>query len=302
MLTIWMRPARHLPVGSGGSVGRVNKWRTERKTNMLKQRIITASILAVLIIWAVLKLPVAGFGVVLLAVILPGAWEWTRLAGLQKTRDRGLYVGGILALILVAWPLLDSAVFVNSLLVLSVLGWCGALLWLRRYTAYPERQDQPWQRGIAGGVVLVVPWVAFMGLRSEFGPGYVLFLFLLVWAADVGAYFAGRRWGRRKLAPAISPGKTWEGVAGASAATLILGLLGAALLGEGARWPAFVAVCLVTVGFSIVGDLFESMIKRQCGVKDSGSLLPGHGGVLDRVDSLTAAAPVFLLGLSGIPG
>jgi phosphatidate cytidylyltransferase len=151
-------------------------------------------------------------------------------------------------------------------------------------------------------VVLIAPWVAFMGLRSEFGPGYVLFLFLLVWAADVGAYFAGRRWGQHKLAPAISPGKTWEGVAGASAATLILALLGAALLDESVRWPTFVVVCLITAGFSIAGDLFESMIKRQCGVKDSGSLLPGHGGVLDRVDSLTAAAPVFLLGLYGISG
>lgn len=269
---------------------------------MLKQRVITASILAILVIWAVLKLPVAGFGVALLAVLLPGAWEWTRLIGLSKTGDRGLYVGGILALILAAWPLLDSAVFVNSLLVLSVLGWCGALFWLQRYAVRPEQQNHPLQMGIAGVVVLVAPWVAFMGLRNEFGPGYVLFLFLLVWAADVGAYFAGRRWGRRKLAPAISPGKTWEGVAGAGAATLILALLGAVLLDEGARWPAFVAVCLITAGFSIVGDLFESMIKRQCGVKDSGSLLPGHGGILDRVDSLTAAAPVFLLGLYGISG
>ncbi|MFZ1827548.1 MAG: phosphatidate cytidylyltransferase [Candidatus Competibacteraceae bacterium] len=269
---------------------------------MLKQRIITASILAILIIWAVLKLPVAGFGVVLLAVILPGAWEWTRLASLSKIRDRMLYVGGVLAVILMVWPFLGHAVFVNSLLILSVLGWCIAVLWMRRYATHPEHRDQPLSIGIAGMVVLIAPWVAFMGLRSEFGPGYVLFLFLLVWAADVGAYFAGRRWGQHKLAPAISPGKTWEGVAGASATTLILALLGATLLDESVRWPTFVVVCLITAGFSIAGDLFESMIKRQCGVKDSGSLLPGHGGILDRVDSLTAAAPVFLLGLYGIAG
>lgn len=269
---------------------------------MLKQRVITASILAILVIWAVLKLPVAGFGVALLAIILPGAWEWTRLAGLCKTRDRWLYVGGVLALILASWPLLSNTAFVNGWLVFSVLGWCGAVFGLQRYARHSEHQDQSWQIGAAGVVVLVAPWIALMELRSEFGPNYVLFLLLLIWAADIGAYFAGRRWGRRKLAPVISPGKTWEGVAGAGAATLILAFLGAALLGEGARWPAFVAVCLITVGFSIVGDLFESMIKRQCRVKDSGSLLPGHGGVLDRVDSLTAAAPVFLLGLYGIPG
>jgi phosphatidate cytidylyltransferase len=151
-------------------------------------------------------------------------------------------------------------------------------------------------------VILVALWVALMGLRGDFGPGYVLFLLLLIWVADIGAYFAGRHWGQRKLAPVISPGKTWEGVWGATAAALAFALLGAAVLGIGTRWPWFVAICMVTVGFSIIGDLFESMIKRQRGVKDSGSLLPGHGGVLDRIDSLTAAAPVFLLGLYGMHG
>jgi len=269
---------------------------------MLKQRIATASVLALLVIWVVLKLPTVGFGLALLAVILPGAWEWTRLIGLQSMRDRLLYVGVILALILAIWPLLDHMALVSGLLALTVLGWCGAMFWLRRYAKCPDHQDRPLPVGIAGVVVLAVPWVALMGLRGEFGPGYVLFLFLLVWAADVSAYFAGRRWGRRKLAPAISPGETWEGVGGAGMAALALALAGAALLDAGPRWPAFVAVCLVTVGFSIAGDLFESMLKRQCGVKDSGSLLPGHGGVLDRVDSLTAAAPVFLLGLYGVWG
>jgi phosphatidate cytidylyltransferase len=267
---------------------------------MLKQRIATACVLAILVIWAVLKLPTMGFGLALLAVILLGAWEWTHLVGLRSMRHRLLYVSAVLALILAIWPLLDYTALMNSLLVLTVLAWCGALLWLRRYAKRPDHQGQRLPVAMAGVVVLAAPWVALMGLRGEFGPGHVLFLFLLVWAADVGAYFAGRRWGRRKLAPAISPGKTWEGVGGAGMAALALALAGAALLNVGARWPAFVAVCLVTVGFSIAGDLFESMLKRQCGVKDSGSLLPGHGGVLDRVDSLTAAAPVFLLGLYGV--
>lgn len=267
---------------------------------MLKQRIVTASILAFLVVWAVLKLPTAGFGLALLAVILPGAWEWAQLAGLPAMRDRLLYVGGVLALILAIWPLLGYTALVSGLLILTVMGWCGALLWLRRYAKYPDQQNWPLPVGIAGVVVLTAPWIAFMGLRDEFGPGYVLFLFLLIWGADVGAYFTGRRWGRRKLAPKISPGKTWEGVGGAGLATLALALAGAVLLNVGARWPVFMAVCLITVGFSIMGDLFESMIKRRCGVKDSGSLLPGHGGILDRVDSLTAAAPVFLLGLYGI--
>lgn len=267
---------------------------------MLKQRVITATILAAMVIWAVLKLPATGFGLALLAVILPGAWEWARLAGLSVASGRLLYGGLVLILILACWPLVDNTVIVGGLLVAVCAGWCYALFWMWRYAARPDRHDRPLAVGVAGVIVLVAPWVALMGLRDEFGPNYVLFLLLLVWAADIGAYFTGHRWGRHKLALAISPGKTWEGVLGAGMATLTFALAGAAALGVGAHWPWFVAICMVTVGFSIAGDLFESMMKRQCGVKDSGALLPGHGGVLDRVDSLTAAAPIFLLGLYGM--
>lgn len=265
---------------------------------MLKQRVITASILAVLVIWAVLKLPVAGFGAALLLMILPAAWEWARLAQLVETRARLLYVGGILALILALWPL--QAAVAGGLMSLGVLGWCVLCGWLWSYSRHPQRRDAPALIGAVGAVVLVLTWVALLGLRKQGQPDsghYVLFLLLLIWGADVGAYFAGRRWGQRRLAPAISPGKTWEGVAGAAAMTLLLAVAGLLALPIGARWPLFLALCVVTAGFSIVGDLFESMLKRQCGVKDSGTLLPGHGGVLDRVDSLTAAAPVFLAGL-----
>lgn len=269
---------------------------------MLEQRVITATTLATLIIWAVLKLPVAGFGLMVLVVILLGAWEWGRLAGLNETRDRLLYGGLVLALILALWPLVGSAAFVGGLLAPVLAGWCGAVGWMWRYALNPNRPDRPLLIGVAGLVVLVPPWVALVALREEYRAGHVLFLLMLIWIADIGAYCAGRRWGRRKLAPAISPGKTWEGVWGAAAAALVFALIGAAVLGMGPRWPGFVAVCMVTVGFSIAGDLFESMMKRQCGVKDSGSLLPGHGGMLDRIDSLTAAAPAFLLGLYGMRG
>jgi len=269
---------------------------------MLRQRVITAAVLAVLVVWAVLKLPVAGFGAALLAVILPAAWEWARLAGLGETRDRLLYGGAVLASIAALWPLAENSGFVVGLLVAVVAGWCWALVWMWRYAGRPDRRDRPLTVAAAGLIVLVAPWVALVALRDEYGARYVLFLLLLVWAADIGAYFAGRRWGRRKLALAISPGKTWEGAVGAGAAALAFALAGAAALGLGSRWPGFVAICMVTVGFSIAGYLFESMLKRQCGMKDSGTLLPGHGGVLDRVDSLTAAAPIFLLGLYGMRG
>lgn len=267
---------------------------------MLKQRVITASVLALITLWVVLKLPPVGLGAALLAVVLLCAWEWADLANWAQPRDRLLYGGLALAPILAVWPLAGQAAVVAGLMLPAFAAWCYVLRWLWRYAGQPERRDRPLVVGMAGIVALVAAWLALMGLRHEFGPGYVLFLLMLIWVADIGAYFAGRRWGRRKLAPAISPGKTWEGVWGAAAAALAFALVGAAMLGVGSRWPGFVAVCMVTIGFSIVGDLFESMLKRQRGVKDSGALLPGHGGVLDRLDSLIAAAPVFLLGCYGL--
>ncbi len=268
---------------------------------MLKQRIATASILALMAVWGVLKLPIAGFGLALLLVVLLGAWEWSHLAELVRRRDRVLYSGLVLTLVLVIWPLIGRVAVIGGLLIPVFAGWCYIPIWLRCYADQPDCPDHPVTVGVAGIVILLASWVALMALRDGFGPSYVLFLLLLIWVADIGAYFAGRRWGRHKLAPAISPGKTWEGVGGAGVAALVFAMVGAMVLGVGhGLW--FVMVCMVTVGFSIVGDLFESMFKRQRGVKDSGSLLPGHGGVLDRMDSLTAAAPVFLLGLYGMRG
>ena len=269
---------------------------------MLKQRVITACVLALITLWVVLKLPPAGLGAVLLVVVLGCAWEWANLAGLTQPRGRLLYGGLVLLLILAVWPLAGRADVVAGLMIPVVAAWGYVLFWLWRYARQPERRDRPMTVGIAGAAALTAAWLALMGLRHAFGPGHVLFLLMLIWVADIGAYFAGRRWGQRKLAPTISPGKTWEGVWGAAAAAAAFALVGAAVLGVGSRWPGFVAVCMVAVGFSIVGDLFESMLKRQRGVKDSGSLLPGHGGVLDRLDSLIAAAPVFLLGWSGLAG
>ncbi len=267
---------------------------------MLKQRIITAVILAVIIIWAVLKLPPPAFGLLLLVVMLLGAWEWSGLMGLERIETQLGYVALVLVSTLVLWLPMNNAAFVGILLISVVTAWCFALLWLRWYATHIECRNRTVWLGFAGVIVLAAPCMALMVLREAYGTEYVLLLLLLIWSADIGAYFVGRRWGQRKLAPNISPGKTWEGTLGAGIAALLLALIGVATLQIGARWPLFVALCVVTAGFSVIGDLFESMVKRQCGTKDSGSLLPGHGGVLDRVDSLTAAAPVFLLGLYGM--
>lgn len=269
---------------------------------MLKQRIITAVILALIVIWVVVKAPVTWFGVALLAIILPAAWEWALLAGFSRNRERALYCAIVLALILLIWPLLGSTGFLTILLVAIVACWGLAFFWMWRYTHSPDRRDPAMWVAAAGLIALVAPWAGLLALRGEFGAGYVLFLLFLIWIADSGAYFAGRRWGQRKLALSISPGKTWEGVWGAGLAALVFAMLGAVVLEVRAPWLGFVILSMITVGFSIAGDLFESMLKRQRGLKDSGSLLPGHGGVLDRVDSLTAAVPVFLLGLYGMRG
>jgi phosphatidate cytidylyltransferase len=265
---------------------------------VLKQRLITALILATLAITSVLLLPSAGFGVVLLAFILLCAWEWGGL--LFRPAGQIAYCLLIAGLIAVAWRLLEYRSFIRLTALCACLFWCYVLLCLWRYALNPYTSSTlAWA---AAGLITLLPlWVVLMDMHSStvLGPAYVLFLMILVTAADSSAYFAGRRWGRHKLAPRLSPGKTREGALAALAVALVLAPVGAALLGIGA-WLPFLLICLVTTAFSIVGDLFESMLKRQHTAKDSGVLLPGHGGLLDRMDSLTAAAPVFLAGLSGV--
>jgi phosphatidate cytidylyltransferase len=231
------------------------------------------------------------------------AWEWGRLLNLAWPLGRISYCLLITGLLILAWWGRESQLFFWLLLLLTCGYWCGVVFWLWCYQANPGLRNSSLSWQVAGLFTLVVPWVMLMVLREApgFGAQYVLFLLLLIWIADSGAYLVGRRWGRRKLAPTISPGKTREGAFGALAATLLFSLMGVATI-DVAQWPLFVLICMVTVMFSIVGDLFESMLKRQYKAKDSGFLLPGHGGVLDRVDSLTAAAPIFVLGLYGVLG
>lgn len=262
---------------------------------MLRQRLLTALLLGGLVVWVTLCLPTAWFGGLLLVVILIGAWEWSGLLFAVSGRVAYVVLVAALGLLMVGWRRWEE--WPVMALGLIVAGWCYAGVWLWRYNRQPQH-DPLLVWAVAGLLTLLPPWLVLLELhgRPGFGPGYALFLLLLVWLADSSAYFAGRRWGRHKLAPAVSPGKTREGVIGALLTTLVVAGSGAVLL-HIAAWLTFILVCLVTVVFSIVGDLLESMLKRQCNAKDSGSLLPGHGGVLDRIDSMTAAAPVFLLGL-----
>jgi len=274
-----------------------NRWAAG---NALRARTLTAFTLGPLVMGAVLWLPVPGFAVFIALVLLVGAWEWAGLVGIEAWAARAAYVT-LLALGLVGLWIQDQ--WQPWVAGAGVAWWLVQSVALARVRRIDPRSGLDGAGALAGLLVLGVAWAALVQLhaREPAGPALVLFLLLLIWFADSAAYFAGRRWGRIKLAPAISPGKTRAGVYGALAMAGVGGVLLGYLLAPGVGGLlAAVLVCAVTVVISVVGDLYESLLKRRRGVKDSGQLLPGHGGLLDRIDSLTAAAPLFVLGLNTI--
>jgi phosphatidate cytidylyltransferase len=257
---------------------------------MLQQRIITALILAVLVLGAIFWLPTKITAAVITLLLLAGAWEWAAFAGLKQPIARLGYVAVIAACIAFVWSRGTDSPRADQLLSAALIWWLVALAWIATMPGIVNRASA----ALAGILVLVPAWLALVRLHQQ-APFWLLFLLLLVVAADVGAYFAGRQFGRHKLAPKVSPGKTWEGVLGGLVAAAVMAVAGTAWFKvDGA---SFVGVCAIVVLASVVGDLTESLFKRHAGLKDSGTLLPGHGGVLDRVDSVTAAAPIFLLGM-----
>ena len=265
---------------------------------MLKQRIATACILIVVLLVAIVLFPPTAFLGFIAIVVCLAAWEWSRLAGLRHSFARAAYVllyPILLYLLLHATPALQQ-----TLLSLSLLWWLVAFVLIALYPRLSEQWNKRPLLLLMGFAVLLPGWLGIIYLRSL--DAHVLFIVLfltLVGCADTGAYFAGRRFGRRKLAPAVSPNKTWEGVIGGLVAcSVVVGLflLAVSLAGhELSSTQLFIAApgAILLAASSVVGDLFESMIKRQGNVKDSGTLLPGHGGLLDRIDSITAALPVY---------
>lgn len=258
---------------------------------MLRERVITALLVAPLAVLAVFLLPPLGFGLVLAVVFAVGAQEW---AGLSLPGHR--WSAWLLpALLLAATVLiLFAGVPTLVLMLVSLPFWMLGLAWLGR----PEYVAPPLLKWLAGLPVLLGAWAGLHLLQGHpLGPWLLCTLVALVWGADIGAYFAGRFLGRHRLAPRISPGKTWEGVAGGLLLSLVVAVVAAALLAID-HFIVFVGLCLLTALVSVAGDLIESILKRQAGAKDSGVILPGHGGILDRVDSLLIATPTFVLGLA----
>ena len=266
----------------------------------LRQRALTAFILGPLVLAAVLWLPTPGFALFLGLVTLGAAWEWAPLAGLERRYDRIGYLAFIGILLLCLWLLPGLRLWVMGV---AAAWWILQTLHLARLREVPPKAGVQVSDLGSGVLVLAAPWAALVALHQidPQGPVLVLFLMALVWTADSLAYFVGRRFGRIKLAPRISPGKTREGVYGALVGAVLWGLLYGWIRSIGLSGTLLAALlCVLTVLVSVVGDLYESLLKRGRGLKDSSHLLPGHGGLLDRVDSLTAAAPVFVLGLAVI--
>ena len=259
---------------------------------MLKQRVITALVIAPIVLALVFFAPGWLFAAVMLAMALVGAWEWSALTG-SLDRNSRLGLVALFGLLALGGGWLEERLpYPAALLLYSVVAlawWLFSLLWVAAWRIEFARSIKI----ICGVLTLLPALAAVLALRNS-SPWYLLILLLLTSAADIGAYFAGRAFGRHKLAPLVSPGKTWEGVAGGVVLVSLLAAVASHWLPT-ASLP-FILICIAVALLSVVGDLSESLFKRQAGMKDSGTLFPGHGGLLDRVDSLTAAAPLFWLG------
>ena len=265
---------------------------------MLKQRILTAAVLIPLVVFSLLYLPTSIVQWLLAGVVGLAAWEWFTIIG-HKERPERLFAFASLALITVLTFILIP------FLLLATIVWSIILVLVVRYAhcALPAKIEkiimQPVSAVILASIVLALFWHSAVLLHSTpLGAQQLLYIMVLVWLADTGGYFAGKRWGKTKLAKAISPNKTWEGVAGAVVLGAAWAFIGYVIgLAGSVGLISWLVLSLIALLISIVGDLFESLFKRAHNVKDSGNLLPGHGGILDRIDSLLAAVPVFTAGI-----
>ena len=268
---------------------------------MLKTRVITALVLMALLLPSIFLLPQAAWALLVAVFIGIAAWEWGALLKWSDNGRRLLGVATVLICAALSWfdpaaigaaqTFAPAALWVMVLYALSGLFWCLLMpFWLQAQWALGGFSGL-----LVGAVVLLPTWLAMVQLRM-LGAAALLGIFAVVWMADIAAYFSGKAFGKHKLAPTISPGKTWEGAIGAGVGVVVYGLVVRQLFGlELMPLPLWIAALVGVTAVSIVGDLYESLLKRKAGIKDSSNILPGHGGVLDRIDSLTSTLPVVTL-------
>ncbi len=273
---------------------------------MTKTRVLAALVLTPFAIAAMLWLPTAWLLALVAVVFLAGLWEWFKLADVDDTLAQTiLLVVNLALMVAIVWASRLpggglSYVLFKLATMIGVIWWLLAALWLSRYEFASDHDTHARVFKLAAGTLAIIPaWCAATWIHGDpdHGHGWLFVAVALVWAADTGAYFVGRHYGKRKLSPRISPNKTVAGLFGGLVAGVAVALAFAPLAGASmAQLPAVALVAAVAVAFSVVGDLFESLLKRHVGAKDSGDLIPGHGGILDRIDGVIAALPVFALG------
>lgn len=268
---------------------------------MLKYRLLTAFLMGPIILWGIFSLPEFWFSFAAVILVTIGAWEWSALSGLTKSLERTLFVLFNVALYLAILYLQNSSI--NHAVIYSSVAWW--LISIPLLLTFPFKDNHflrlNFTKALVGVLLLLATLISMVLIRSNpnYGPEFVLYIILMIWFADSGAYFAGRAFGKNKLIPNVSPGKTWEGVIGALVVTVVSSIVAIDILKvPSSNSVFFVLITFVAVLYSIVGDLSESMFKRMSDIKDSGHILPGHGGILDRIDSLMSALPVFFIGLS----
>jgi phosphatidate cytidylyltransferase len=269
---------------------------------MLKLRVMTAVVLLLLFLLALFALPDSGWAAVVIAVIVQGASEWSRLSGFSGRRANGFLVLTLVMMLGLVW--VDTQHAGQREFVHLAVYTASALLWLITVPAWLMmgwKVANPYLMALVGWAVLIPTGLAMIDLRSfDPAPWILIFVIGLVAVADISAYFAGRKFGKNKLAPSISPGKTWEGVAGAMFGVSVYVVLVwsfSPYFSQREVLPLLLLASWWWAVLAIIGDLFESAIKRQAGVKDSGALLPGHGGLLDRIDALTSTLPLAALAI-----
>lgn len=272
---------------------------------MTRTRLLAALVMAPLTIAAVLLLPTPWMAALSAAAFLIGLWEWLKLAEIDDPIARGvLLVVNLVLMVALVWASRSatggSLILFQLMVMLGVIWWLLACIWLKHYNFASDHNTHARVFKLAAATLSVIPaWCALALIHASqpHGNRWLLIALMIIWAADSGAYFAGRKFGKHKLSPRISPNKTIEGVIGGAIAGMAIALIAAPFAGATAKQlPAIAVVAIWTILFSVVGDLFESLLKRHVGAKDSGSLIPGHGGMLDRIDSVLAALPVFALG------